>query len=420
MEPKLFTCVSCGASRSSRFALKRHQRKEHEGITTTTTDSTSAALSRPCIEDTRKVTVTTRQTAKPRRRKHPPIRPAIDHIVHQLRARHRRRPTYFRKSSAEIADDLQRGARDHNLDRMVYLAIAVTARAFAGVKHQTAPCAVRRVRVMEPRQPCSVSIEPVITPTGIVHGARRRGRRGDRSLDPVRRILFRNPAPEVQQGENSVLKDVDEDWRLCIWQSYETQQIKPRSPMGFRWAPATIFASSSVTAPPVSPADADNVNWGPDSPLEPLEEDTVPEVPGWPMFKEDGELLLRDDPRWKARLLLWRNERTKTSPIRVEANSRRSCHMRCNQRVMVGAGPTFDDVRLPSPPSAGLASLLKLKRELVRSQYPVPIRRRPKRDKGTTTNRPTTRSTAPSMTQPPSIDPQHTPDIEICAPDELL
>jgi len=58
------------------------------------------------------------------------------------------------------------------------------------------------------------------------------------------------------------------------------RDIKPPPPLGFRWAPAVIFASSSDTVIPVSPKNDANVTWGPDSPEESLEEDTVAEVPG--------------------------------------------------------------------------------------------------------------------------------------------
>ena len=58
------------------------------------------------------------------------------------------------------------------------------------------------------------------------------------------------------------------------------RDIKPPPPLGFRSAPAAIFTSSSDAVIPVSPKNDANVTWGPDSPEESLEEDTVAEVPG--------------------------------------------------------------------------------------------------------------------------------------------
>ena len=265
----------------------------------------------------------------------------------------------------------------------------------------------------EPAQQCFQERQPVTTPTGIVQGARRRGRRGDRTLDPVRRVLFHSATsgsteavpPEGRQ------EDPECDWRLSIFQSYATEEVKPPSPMGFRWAPAAIFSRSSVATIPVSPQNS-NTTWGPDSPEEQLEENSIPEVPGWPQFEENGELLRHDSPRWKARLLAWRSERTRSSPLRVEGSNRLTPYY-----VQRSSRPTLDDVRLPSPPTTGLAALLKLKRELCRSQYPPLPRRRRKCTSQTAATRPTTRSLALSN-HPPTQ--QHTPDIEIHAPEDLL
>jgi len=288
MEPKVLKCSLCGATRSYKFALKLHQRSEHGPSSKTASAcpvaATKVATSQPRTEQTCKVT----QKSKPR---HGSYRAVIHQTVHQLLARHRRHSSYFRKSSAEIAEDLQRSTRDHKFDRVVYFAIAVTAKVFAGGKY--VPCASGRPRLEVPtvaqlaetaRPPC---IYPVTTPAAVVQGVCRRGRRGHPSLDPVRRVLFRSmdtasanvpPAPDVHGH-----REDDEDWRMNIWDSYVTQRIKPPSPMGYRWAPATIFSSSSAAELPTTPLAADHVVWGPDLPNEPLEEDTVPEVPGWPV-----------------------------------------------------------------------------------------------------------------------------------------
>ena len=355
----------------------------------------------------------TRQPTSRQTRRHRD-RIALDLVIRRLQSRHQRNPDYFRKSSAEIADQLQQETRSYGLARMVCLAVAVTAKTFADDKRRPVRCVSRRVRVVDPPaaprvipwQPRVQDSQPTNTPTGIIQGARRRGRRGDRTLDPVRRVLFRESSdvaavPEPQQG------NPDDDWRLSIWHSYATGDIKPPSKLGFRLAPAAIFASSLDSVIPVSPKKDANVSWGPDSRDEPLEEDTVAEVPGWPLFHEDGELLRRDSPRWKARHLKWRIERTQASPLRVESGDRPPTY-----GVHAGAHAAFEDVRLPSPPSSGLAALLKLKRELSRTQCPALARRR---QRCTTATRPTTRASCKHLGSP-----QHTPEIEIHAPEDLF
>jgi len=116
METKMLSCFICGVSRSSKFALKRHQRKEHPSAGTTATrrvegtvTAVTATSSQPSTSDTRSV-VTAHQSESMRGR-HDPRRPAVDRIVRELQSRYRQNPAYLRKSSAEIASDLRRGTR---------------------------------------------------------------------------------------------------------------------------------------------------------------------------------------------------------------------------------------------------------------------------------------------------------------------
>jgi len=178
------------------------------------------------------------------------------------------------------------------------------------------------------------------------------------------------------------------------------QRNQATSPLGFRRAPAAIFSSSSVTVIPESPKNGENITRGPDSPDEPLEEDIIAEVPGWPLFQEDGELLRRDSPRWKARFVEWRSER---APLRVGSSDPLSSYI-----IHRSPHAAVDDVQLPSPPAAGLAALLKLKREL----YPALVQRRKK-------CAPATRPTMTASSKCPS-SPQHTPDIELLVPEDLF
>ena len=396
--------------------MKRHQKNEHRPALTTTSArpvaAPTAAFSQPRTDRARKV------IEKPKLRQGGGVhRPMIDKIVHLLQSRHRKQPSYLRKPSAEIVMDLRQGTRDHKFEDVVYLAIAVTAKVFAGGKHGHVPRASGRSRATastaEPQRKrlvvCPPGVSPVGTPAAVVQGVRRRGRRGDRALDSVRRVLFRKmdqrstDVPPVPKHND----DPEEEWRMDIWRSYGTQQIKPPSPMGSRWAPETIFGSSSAAELPTTPTGADHVVWGPDSPNEPLEEDTVPEVPGWPLFEENGTVLRRDSARRKTRLLVWRHERTQSSPLRVGDDGMRQPSPGLRQE-----GVSLDDVRLPSPPSASLASLIKLKRELARSKYP----KLPRRRRTCNAAQPTTRSTKKKDTSPPNC----TVDIDIHAPEDLF
>jgi len=252
--------------------MKRHQKNEHVLATASACRiaAATAALLQQRTKDTRQVI----RKTKPR---HGSDRSLIDQIVHRLVSRHRRDPSYFRQSSAEIARELRQGTRDHQFDHVVYLAIAVSAKVFAGGKHRLVPCASVRARVDAPmvasqtkppelRPPC---VYPISTPAAVTQGVSRRGRRGDPSLDPVRRVLFRStdtgsvdvpPAPEAHVHD----EDDEESCRVHIWKSYGTQQIKLPSTMGFRWAHETIFVSSSAAEPATTPLKVDQVIWGPD------------------------------------------------------------------------------------------------------------------------------------------------------------
>ena len=96
--------------------------------------------------------------------------------------------------------------------------------------------------------------------------------------------------------------------------------------------------------------------------MEALECDTVPEVPGWPLFSENGQELRRSSARWRRRYEAWRTERTTDldpAPDKMSTGNRR-----------VPSPPTTAtaaDVALPSPPKSGYGSLWKLRRELLRS-----------------------------------------------------
>jgi len=192
-------------SRSSKFALKRHTRHEHPSAAKPTTHQSetvvavpTAPASQQCVDDAR--VATTQQPMSRQTRRHRD-RIALDMVICRLRSRYQRNTDYLSKPSAAIADALQQETRSYGLARMVYLTVVVTAKRFAEGKCQPAPCATRRVRLVNPpavpriilwhpRLQRILDSQLVPTPTGIIQGAHRHGRRGDRTLDPMRRVLF--------------------------------------------------------------------------------------------------------------------------------------------------------------------------------------------------------------------------------------
>jgi len=172
-------------SRTSKFALKRHTRHEHLSAEKPTTHQSetvvavpTAPASQQCVDDTR--VATTQQPMSRQTRGHRD-RIALDMVICRLRSRYQRNTDYLREPSAAIADALQQETRSYGLARMVYLAIVVTAKAFAEDKRQPAPRATRRVRLVNPPAvPRNIPWHPrpqrmldslVPTPTGISQGA---------------------------------------------------------------------------------------------------------------------------------------------------------------------------------------------------------------------------------------------------------
>ena len=243
----MFVCGVCGVSRSSKFALKHHTWHEHPSAAKPTTHQSetvvgvsTATVSQQCIEDTRVATTATTQQPMSRQKRRHRDRIALDMVIRRLRSRYQRNTDYFHKPSTAIADVLQQETRSYGLARMVYRAVVVTAKTFAEGKCQPALCATRRVRLVNP--PAAPRIIPwhprpqrildsqlVPTPSGIIQGAHRRG---NRTLDPVRRVLFRNPADKAAVSDQQ-RGNPDDDWRQCIWQSYATGEIKPRHHWAF-------------------------------------------------------------------------------------------------------------------------------------------------------------------------------------------
>ena len=117
--------------------------------------------------------------------------------------------------------------------------------------------------------------------------------------------------------------------------------------------------SEAVPLDQLSAPKAPPLTWGLDSPLEALEIDVVPEVPGWPLFSENGRYATFD-----ARVCAGNDDmRGGRGGALSEPWTRLRCQMRCPQRTTATAA----DVSLPTPPKSGYGSLWKLRRELLRS-----------------------------------------------------
>ena len=268
----------------------------------------------------------------------------------------------------------------------------MAAKAFSGRTDK----AVQTGKEAAPQQPrVRLGMDDLTTPYHVPDGPRQ-SRRGDPLLDCVHRKLpFTSSGPTAD-----VARDPEEEWRVQIWRCYGTLEVQPPAPFGLRWAPATIFSSQEPTgAGPMSPEEGALVTWGPDSPEEPLETDTVPEVPGWPHFTANGRFLRRGSPRWRARWRAWRRERFRSSPLRALS------HRRVGPSRAPCSTVPLQEVRLPSPPASGHSALLRLRRELARINYPEHLRRKG-RSRGTARARPALETVIP--------------DIELLAPDDPL
>lgn len=79
--------------------------------------------------------------------------------------------------------------------------------------------------------------------------------------------------------------------------SYGTLENKLPSPFGDDRSPSRIFNDvandSSHASSSESPTPSSDDPWGPDSPDECLEPDSVNCVPRWPFFKDDAGLIIR-------------------------------------------------------------------------------------------------------------------------------
>jgi hypothetical protein len=194
-------------------------------------------------------------------------------------------------------------------------------------------------------------------------------------------------ATSVVERSMETMND-EEQWRLDIWRSYGTGEVKPPSPMGYMCSPSIVF--TAVSPPEVSPVStwsmsSDDEPWGPHSPVEVLEFDSQPEIPGWPLFADaEGQLLQPGSAEWQGQLEVWRSVRTEGC-VRSSNKRRHCCRTRKVERqqyLMAMANRpkmTYDwdtcswrplemsDIQLPSPPAYN-AELLRTKRALTRKR----------------------------------------------------
>jgi len=172
-------------------------------------------------------------------------------------------------------------------------------------------------------------------------------------------LLVSYGQPIAGVGRPPSKQDVDDGWKLDIWRSYGSKECRPPLPFGYKRAPAALFDAEAVPLDQLSIPTSPLLTWGPDSPMDALESDTVPEVPGWPLFSEDGHYLRRSSALWQRRYEVWRTERTADPvPDMVSSGER---HVPSPPTTATAA-----DVSLPSPPKSSYGSLWKLRRELLR------------------------------------------------------
>ena len=340
--PKEFICPTCGVTKFSRFALKRHQRKSH--ALEKKGRSVVVAEVPPPRDAIRRMDELRRN------------RCSIEDALKDLTQLCDENPGYLQRSSFQIAEELQRTQGTQRMCKEVYIGMVLAARAFSNTAR---PSKIELVDV-------GIRPEPVVTSKSSKEAPielRQPPRRDSQQTADIRRVLLvgdGQPTGALERRPSK--KDVDDEWKLDIWRSYGSKECRPPSPFGYKWAPAALFDAVAIPLDQLSTPKEPHVTWGPDSPMEALECDTVPEVPGWPLFSENGQELRRSSARWRRRYEAWRTERTTDlapAPDRMSTGNRR-----------VPSPPTTAtaaDVALPSPPKSGYGSLWKMRRELLRS-----------------------------------------------------
>ena len=151
----------CGVSRSSKFALKRHQQHEHPSDAKPATHLSEVVVAVPtvtvpqkCVKNTRVVTITATQQPKSTQTRHHPDRIALDLIICRLQSRYQQNLDYFSQSSAEIADQLQQETRSYELGERC------TSQLQSRLRHllmTRAQCVSRRLRLEDPPTSCNPS-----------------------------------------------------------------------------------------------------------------------------------------------------------------------------------------------------------------------------------------------------------------------
>lgn len=362
-------------------------------------------------------------------------RTVIDDAVRDLLRDHMRDRSTLSKPTLELVDKLRQKYVQARLPREVYIGVVVAAKHFAGKKMP-----IRAVQLprrphcgSNPRPRLGSSVEKVkrqlfVDPSDVVmeSGIDSSSTESGSVAAPKRTCTFHGAVSKVStdvidqtdsdeqpkstsddQGTSEVMvevtlvavqnqeelsvsqpvNDADEEWRMNIWHSYGTGEVQLPSPFGCQMSPAVIFENSDErvdTPVELWSSSSDDEPWGPDSPLQHLEADTLECVPQWPRFTDDnGCLLVHGGTEWTRRKECWQQERT-TSHQRNKKKRRHHCRARRTDREQYKQAVAdrrqltmdwdvdayrrlrFDDVKLPSP-SESESSLLRLRRRLLMS-----------------------------------------------------
>lgn len=304
MEPVVFTCSTCGESRNSKRALKRHiqyhRRVEITGLPddriivhgdqSPVAQVPSDEVAESGIETGRPFCETTvvadgaeaptiaAERVQPTQR----MRRQIDDIVLRLKQRHLLDRTCLSTSTQQLVNELQETSRTGSLPQEVFVGIVVAAKHFAGT--WTPRQAVVSARCPKPSY--NTSADAIAVKRKLFEDAAVQS--SDTAVSPKRiRVLATSPSAnvgtDVDHGSAFVMTSVttsadpasrvesdDEQWRWDIWKCYGTMEVLPPDQMGYAWSPSVALGTDSPPAvmSPMSTwsAESDNEYWGPASP----------------------------------------------------------------------------------------------------------------------------------------------------------
>lgn len=305
----MFVCPSCGETRNSKKALKRHKRfHDRRAIdqsldpARSLIDSTLVIVPKPTSGAEKSCTaVETCQVLDVAGTKDQlsslQCRRLIDMTVAKLKKQHQRDRTYLSQSTTKLTEDLFRSCEVKGLPTEVFLAVVVTAKHFAGTLSPRRP-AVKRAQLRLSGTLATKSIkrqlfaeQEELSETQATKSVEQQMFTGSEELPEVqstesaKQQLFQEFGELATQSKSSndeivaaiLLSPVDfsksveiddplksaddiqsksmfddDDWSIGVWKCYGTEEIAPPQ-MGYAWSPSVALGNSyppEVMTPP--------------------------------------------------------------------------------------------------------------------------------------------------------------------------